>query len=181
MHCVKIKFISKSFRLDHTKYRSLVILFRLTRPTSAIAWLQLYLWREILDKIVIRSYAVRDYIVLHGYVPGDYYIVTGVLLYRSSDAVTSYRMLLYRTRWCYIVTGDAFIARRSGQRLTVKLARKLTSRDLKCDRPWLYFTWIAVLCRDYLRFWYVRSGSLSKNHIYFKKRIDRARGHCKCK
>ena len=29
------------------------------------------LWRGILDKIVIRSCAVRRYIGLHGYVPGD--------------------------------------------------------------------------------------------------------------
>ena len=27
------------------------------------------------------------------------------MLYRSSDAVSSYHMLLCRTRWCYIVTG----------------------------------------------------------------------------
>ena len=32
-------------------------------------WSAVKLWRGILDKIVIRSGAVRHYIVLHGYVP----------------------------------------------------------------------------------------------------------------
>ena len=54
----------------------------------------LRLWRGILDKIVIRSCAVRHYIVLHNYVAGD----TISYPYRNGDAIMSYHMLLYRAR-----------------------------------------------------------------------------------
>ena len=36
-------------------------------------------------------------------------MVTGVVLYRNSDAVISYHMLLYRTACCYIITSAYFI------------------------------------------------------------------------
>ena len=78
--------------------------------------LESFLWRGILNKIVIRSGAVRHYIILHGYVSGDTisylrcclivmeiplccttccFIVTGVVLYHNGDAVILYHMLLY--------------------------------------------------------------------------------------
>ena len=71
-----------------------------------------HVWRGILDKIVIRSRAVRHYIVVRGYVAGDtIYIAPGahypgngllivpdMLSYRNGDAIMSYHMLLYRTR-----------------------------------------------------------------------------------
>jgi len=77
------------------------------------------IWRGILDKIVIRSCVVRHRIVLNSYIPSDAishpvcclivmamplccttccYIITGVVLYDCSDAISSYHMLLYCTQ-----------------------------------------------------------------------------------
>ena len=56
------------------------------------------LWRGILDKIVIRSCAVRHYIVLHAYVAGDTILVPDMLSYRNGDAIMPYHMRLDRAR-----------------------------------------------------------------------------------
>ena len=60
----------------------------------------LTLWRGILDKIVIRSFAVRYYIVLHGYVPG--HTITYPMCCLSVIEIP-----LCRTTCCYIVPDDA--------------------------------------------------------------------------
>ena len=54
------------------------------------------LWRGILDKIVIRSCAVRHCIVLHGYVPGD-------TISYSMCCLIVMEIPLCRTMCCYIL------------------------------------------------------------------------------
>ena len=54
------------------------------------------LWRGILDKIVIRSCAVRHCIVLHGYVPGD-------TISYSMCCLIVMEIPLCRTTCCYIL------------------------------------------------------------------------------
>ena len=58
------------------------------------------LWRGILDKIVIRSCAVRHYIVLHAWLicSRRYYIAPDMLSFRNGDAIISYHMMLDRDR-----------------------------------------------------------------------------------
>ena len=58
------------------------------------------LWRGILDKIVIRSCAVRRYIVLHGYVAGN------TISYPICCLIVM-AMPLCRTTCCYIVPDNA--------------------------------------------------------------------------
>ena len=58
------------------------------------------LWRGILDKIVIRSCAVRHYIVLHNYVAGD------TISYPICCLIVM-AMPLCRTTCCYIVPDNA--------------------------------------------------------------------------
>ena len=65
-----------------------------------------YVWRGILDKIVIRSCPVRHYIVLHGHVPGDtisYPRYCSIVMampvcseYVVPHAAISYPIMLYR-------------------------------------------------------------------------------------
>ena len=57
-------------------------------------------WRGILDKIVIRSCAVRHYIVLHNYVAGD------TISYPMCCLIVM-AMPLCRTTCCYIVPDNA--------------------------------------------------------------------------
>ena len=58
------------------------------------------IWRGILDKIVIRSCAVRHYIVLHNYVAGD------TISYPICCLIVM-AMPLCRTTCCYIVPDNA--------------------------------------------------------------------------
>jgi len=106
---------SRSTSLRYT-WRLSTIIFRKQKLTENC---NLYSLTAVKDKIVIRSCAVK-HIVLQGYVPGDTtsypicclivmamplcltrticcYIVTGVVLRHSRDALASYHMLLYRS------------------------------------------------------------------------------------
>ena len=56
------------------------------------------------DAVFFVPHAAIPYLIM----PRLYHI-TGVVLYRKSDAVISYRMMLYHTACCYIITGACFI------------------------------------------------------------------------
>ena len=71
-------------------------MLRIALPTS----IRVTIWRGILDKIVIRSCAVRHYIALHGYVAGD------TISYPICCLIVI-AMPLCRTTRCYILPDAA--------------------------------------------------------------------------